>query len=254
MHNRKMAEVRAFSPSVILDATEDITTAAETATSTMTTNTIAADTAASTAETTTAMPESNISPQTLEKLKRQAAELAEANPNAVGWLYVPDTPLDYPVMQADNNDFYLDHAADNSYLKSGSIFLDCRYEPHFLNPTNIVYGHNMANGTMFGDIRNFRAWSYYDSHPYGWLVNSTEVYRIDFFSLAVVDAYDALYDGAMALCDWTAHLYDVSMFYDDIDIREDDRMISLSTCASDYPDARAVLTGKLIPQGGGFDA
>lgn len=257
MHNKKMAEVRVYSPAAILEEPEEtVVTAVTTAKTTaaqLETKTIAAETTETTAEPEPSALEPRLSARKRQELTEQAAALSAANPNAIGWLYVPDTPIDYPIMQSGDNDFYLDHTADNSYLKSGSIFLDCRYEPHFLNPTNIVYGHNMANGTMFGDIRSFKAWSYYENHPYGWLVNSDEVYLIDFFSLAIVDAYDSLYDGSAPLENWVNHLYDVSMYYDGMEIAETDRLISLSTCASDFPDARAVLTGKLIAMNGGED-
>lgn len=257
MHNKKMAEVREFSPAAILAEPEEtvvtsVTTAKTTAVCSET-KTTASETTETTAEPETSALEPRLSAQKRQELTEQAVALSAANPNAIGWLYVPDTPIDYPIMQSGDNDFYLDHTADNSYLKSGSIFLDCRYEPHFLNQTNIVYGHNMANGTMFGDIRNFKAWSYYENHPYGWLVNSDAVYLIDFFSLAIVDAYDSLYDGSALLETWVNHLYDVSMYYDGMEITETDRLISLSTCASDFPDARAVLTGKLIAMNGGED-
>ena len=258
LHNMKMMQIREYSPAEILDNPEDSIAETTTVTASVTTvredgETVAAGAAVTTANTEESAPKPYLSAYKQRALTEQAAALADANPNAIGWLYVPDTPIDYPVMQSGDNDFYLTHTADNSYLKSGSIFLDYRYEPRFLNPTNIVYGHNMANGTMFGDIRNFKSQSYYEQHPYGWLVNGDAVYRIDFFSLAVVSAYDDLYDGSQPLGSWVQHLHDVSRFYDSIDIAEGDRLISLSTCASDFPDARAVLTGKLIPMNGGED-
>lgn len=181
-----------------------------------------------------------------QSLIESAQAMNSAYPDAVGWLYIPDTPINYPIMQRDDNDFYLHHAYDGSSLKSGSIFLDYRCENRFMNPINIVYGHNMRNGSMFAGLLKFSDSAYFVSHRYGWLSTPETVYRIDFFSCAKADMNDELYDGSTLINEWLSHLYDVSVVWENADFSGNDRFISLSTCSYEFENARTILTGKLV--------
>ena len=127
-----------------------------------------------------------------QQLQDAAQTLTDAYPDAIGWLYIPDTSINYPLMQGEDNEFYLHHAYDGSYLSAGSVFLDCRCAPNFMNPINVVYAHNMKNGSMFAGVINFKNAEYFNSHRYGWLSTSDKVYRIDFFSVAVADWHDSI--------------------------------------------------------------
>ncbi len=186
-----------------------------------------------------------------QSLIDSAQSLNNAYPDAIGWLYIPDTPINYPIMQSDDNDYYLSHAYDGSYLKAGSIFLDYRCENRFMNPVNIVYGHNMKNGSMFAGVPKFADPAYFDSHRYGWLSTSETVYRIDFFSCARADWHDELYDGSTSIDEWLSHLLDISVVTENEDFSANDRFISLSTCSYEFQNARTILTGKLVETIGG---
>lgn len=98
-----------------------------------------------------------------QELMETAQSLNNTYPDALGWLYIPNTAISYPVMQSDDNDYYLSHAYDGSYLKAGSVFLDYRYESRFMNPINILYAHNMKNGSMFAGVLSFTNDSYFES-------------------------------------------------------------------------------------------
>lgn len=186
-----------------------------------------------------------------QSLIDSAQSLNNAYPDAIGWLYIPDSSINYPIMQSGDNDFYLHHAYDGSSLKSGSIFLDFRCENRFMNPVNIVYGHNMRNGSMFAGVMKFADSAYFDSHRYGWIATPETVYRIDFFSCAKADMNDELYDGSTLINEWLSHLYDVSVVLETSDFSGNDRFISLSTCSYEFENARTILTGKLVEMNGG---
>lgn len=197
-----------------------------------------------TSETTTATPE--LPSEVKEQLIDSAQSLNTAYPDAIGWLYIPDTVINYPVMQSDDNFYYLDHAYDGSPLKAGSVYLDCRCEGRFQNPLNIVYAHNMKNGSMFAQITRFKNDSFFESHKYGWLATPETVYRIDFFSLAVADWHDDLYKGDTSISEWIPHIYDRSAVSREMAYTYDDRFVSLSTCSYEFENARNILTGKLV--------
>ena len=186
-----------------------------------------------------------------QSLIDSAQSLNNAYPDAIGWLYIPDSSINYPIMQSGDNDFYLHHAYDGSSLKSGSIFLDFRCENRFMNPVNIVYGHNMRNGSMFAGVMKFADSAYFDSHRYGWIATPETVYRIDFFSCAKADMNDELYDGSTLINEWLSHLYDASVVWENADFSWNDRFISLSTCSYEFENARTILTGKLVEMNGG---
>ncbi len=186
-----------------------------------------------------------------QSLIDSAQSLNNAYPDAVGWLYIPDTAINYPIMQGGDNDFYLHHAYDGSSLQAGSIFLDYRCENRFMNPVNIVYGHNMRNGSMFAGVLNFADPAFFENHRYGWLATSETVYRIDFFSCAKAHMDDELYDGSMPVDEWMSHLSDVSVVLENADFSGNDRFISLSTCSYEFENARTILTGKLVEMNGG---
>ena len=186
-----------------------------------------------------------------QSLIDSAQSLNNAYPDAIGWLYIPDTSISYPVMQSDDNDYYLSHAYDGSYLKAGSVFLDHRCENRFMNPINIVYAHNMKNGSMFAGVLNFSDPAYFDSHRYGWLSTPETVYRVDFFSCARTDWHDELYDGSLSVTDWIPHVENLSVVCREVEYSENDRFISLSTCSYEFQNARTILTGKLVETIGG---
>lgn len=186
-----------------------------------------------------------------QSLIDSAQSLNSVYPDALGWLYIPNTNINYPVMQSDDNEYYLTHAYDGSGLKSGSAFLDYRCEGRFMNPINIVYGHNMKNGSMFAGVLNFTDRGYFDSHKYGWLATPETVYRIDFFSCAIADWHDSLYDGSLAVAEWIPQICEKSVVCREMSYSDEDRFISLSTCSYEFQNARTVLTGRLVETIGG---
>lgn len=105
------------------------------------------------------MPEAEILPQ--------YRDLYEQNGDMVGWLRIDGTDIDYPVMQTPgNNEYYLRRGFDKLYATSGSLFLDerCRLDP---DPTAnwLIYGHNMSDDTMLGELDRYEDPAFYAEHP-----------------------------------------------------------------------------------------
>lgn len=180
-----------------------------------------------------------------ENLTKQVKNLCENFDNSIGWINIPETKIDYPVMYSGDNDFYLHRAVDGSYLRVGLIFLDFRCNADFMGKINILYGHNMSDGSMFADVMKFIDSGYFDTHNYGWLTTPNAVYKIDFFSLSQPENYDEFYDVNSDVNLWLDSLREHSFIWRDIGISEDDKFISLSTCTNSEGSSRTVLTGKL---------
>ncbi len=172
----------------------------------------------------------------------------------IGWLYVAESAIDYPVVQGTDNQYYLHHAPDGRENRMGSIFLDAQCAGDFSDKQNILYGHNMQRG-MFGDIRALKAQAQFDHYRYGWLFTQESVYRIEFYALVIVSAGDALYvvpaDGSA----WQDAVRENSLYFrEEAAGSPEDCRIALSTCASDFENARALWVGKLqpVPDGSAF--
>jgi len=97
-------------------------------------------------------------PERLVKLSEYVRELQQSYPDVVGYINVPnlkdgDKGISYPVVQTDNNDYYLTHMINGEENKSGSVFLDSKIDADSPNTRNLIlYGHNMNNGAMFHSI------------------------------------------------------------------------------------------------------
>ena len=97
------------------------------------------------------------------KDKDKTADLTAINPDYRFWLKVDNTNIDYPVVQSEDNDYYLTHDFNKDYLASGSIFMD--YRNNFEeDKSTIVYGHHMRNKTMFGELANYKDENFFNGN------------------------------------------------------------------------------------------
>jgi len=103
-----------------------------------------------------------------EKINKET--LKQISDDVVAWLTVDDTTIDYPIMQGENNLEYLNKNPYGEYALSGSIFLDSRNNEDFTDPYNIIYGHHMNGGLMFGALDEFWDEKYFDTHRTGTLI------------------------------------------------------------------------------------
>ena len=118
--------------------------------------------------------------QTLEQISLEA--LREVNPDVIGWILIPDTKINYPIMQGSDNDYYLKHTWDGKPYAVGSIFMEHLNNPDFTDFNTIIYGHNMNDGSMFSSIRRYQNQKYFEEHPYIYILNDQGIYRYEIFS------------------------------------------------------------------------
>jgi sortase, SrtB family len=91
----------------------------------------------------------------------------EKNKEFAGWIKIPGTMVDYPVMKpSDDNNYYLDHSPEGEKSKYGAIFLDKATDLTNKKSNAILYGHYFRDGSMFGTLENYKAESYWKEHPY----------------------------------------------------------------------------------------
>lgn len=174
------------------------------------------------------------------------AQLKDMNKDVHAWLSVYGTGIDYPVVQTTNNTKYLDTSVTGEYSLAGSIYLDTSNHPDYSDFNNIIYGHHMAGSAMFGDLDKFKDKAFFDSHKYGSLFLGGKEYGIAFFMFLEADGYDwTLYNtNVRDKQAYLAYLQSMAQFQREMDVTDTDRLVMLSTCASESTNGRYVLVGK----------
>lgn len=179
------------------------------------------------------------------------AALQKEDPDVIAWIYIPDTPISFPVMQGDNNEYYLNHSFTGEPNYMGSIFLDAAASPDFTDDNSLIYGHTVDTGGMFTDIKDFADRSYFDSHPFFYLLTPNGNYRCPIISFADTTDASSIYTTGFGdqREEVLANMKKDSTWWRDVD--PDYRpLITLSTCNIAYgfhSPQRYTLTGILEP-------
>ncbi|HIU77267.1 MAG TPA: class B sortase [Candidatus Pelethocola excrementipullorum] len=180
-------------------------------------------------------------------------ELRGINPEVFGWLTVYGTNIDYPLVQAEDNETYVNTTVTGEYRLSGSIFLDCRNSNYFSDFNSIIFGHHMEKRAMFGEIGEFLEETYFDSHPYGRLYYEGEERGIEFFAFLEADAYDQkVYlpgvSGDEEKSVYLQNLLSTARYTREIPVSTSDHIVLLSTCSSGSTNGRHILAGKITDE------
>ena len=188
------------------------------------------------------MPEENPFPEVdFEALKA-------INPDVVGWIYIPDTKVNYPIVQGKDNDQYLKRLITGEYNSSGSIFLDAEVPRDFSGRNSIIYGHRMNNGSMFADIVKYKEQEFYDTHSTVMLLTPEGNYCVHLFSAYITDAWGdswtiSFVDETFDM--WLQARQEASCFASDVVPSVTDKVLTLSTCTYETQDGRFVVHGIL---------
>ena len=177
--------------------------------------------------------------------------LQGVNTDIVGWIFMERENINYPIVKGQNNYFYLTHLPDKTPNRLGSIFMDFRNEPDFSDDTTVLFGHNMLDDSMFAPLENYREQWYYDEHPYLYIFTPDATYRVEVFAGYLVEANDIgslhqSFENIEEKRDFVAKSILRSTFESNVHIDDDDRIVSLFTCAYDFSNARYVVHGKLV--------
>lgn len=178
--------------------------------------------------------------------------LQKVNPDVVGWIYQKDTIINYPIMRGSDNDQYLHSDINKKYSVSGSIFMDYRNSGDFSDFNTIVYGHHMHDGSMFKSLRGYtKETDYYKDHKTFELITPDKKYHLQIVSAFITPATSEAYTYSFNnIADKQAFLnYAVknSKISTGVTATTDDKIITLSTCAYDYDEARYVVICKAVP-------
>ncbi len=184
------------------------------------------------------------------------ATLKAQNPDVCGWITVPNTNIDYPILQSqpsEDNDYYLTHNLDRKYSVAGSIYIQRNNSNQFTDRNTVIYGHNMKNKTMFRTLHNFRDPEFFEQNEFFTIYTPGHIktYRIfsayrydnrhilnsfDFTDKAVFAEYLEFATNPVSL---------IKNVREGVKVTADDQIVTLSTCISDKR-YRYLVQGVLI--------
>jgi len=182
-------------------------------------------------------------PEPLED-KNPLAGLREQNPDSIGWISIPYTNIDYPIVQAKDNDYYLRRDLNGNYAKPGTIFMDCRCARDG-SGYSILYGHNMKSGAMFGTLNRFEEKEFFDAHPEGSILLEDGWHALRFFAFLIISESDVAVYSVPPGGSFFAGIRRSAKHYREPAATEEP-LIALSTCSYEYRGARMVLIGQMI--------
>ena len=177
------------------------------------------------------------------------AKLQEINPEVIGWIRVGAVGISYPVAQAGDNEFYLHRTFKKVDNFAGCIFENYANSPFFTDQNTIIYGHNMKNGSMFGQLKKFGEQETVDRNPYFWIFTKDFIYQYRIFSSSIVSKMGDPYIVRFAQEDFEKFI-EKSIASSEIDcgdvtVTAKDRIVTLSTCTGN--DAtRRIVQGVLV--------
>ena len=167
---------------------------------------------------------------------------ANLTPDYRCWLTVYDTKIDYPVVQGEDDLYYASHDIQGNSSLTGAIYLAANNSGDFSDNYNLIYGHHMANGIMFGALDSFETESYFNSHRTGEIITKGRVYDLNFFAVLETNAYEPMVYRAESrnLEELRAWLKENAKYYDE-PAAEGDKIVALSTCRDATTSGRLVI-------------
>ncbi len=161
--------------------------------------------------------------------------LHSVNEDYIGWLYVGGADISYPVVQGEDNDYYLHNTFERESNFAGCIFIDCDDKSDFSGWNTFVYGHAMKNGTMFGNLKAFRKNdTVYDEDSYIYMFLQDGIYRYKIYSYYIDKKDSEMYYSCDNLKQYRQYLRtakDKSVRECDTEVSEEDNSITLVTCS-----------------------
>lgn len=183
-------------------------------------------------------------------------ELLKINGDVCAWLTLDNTGVDYPVVQGETNLTYINRDVYGDFALAGSIYLDSRNENGFSENYSLLYGHHMENGSMFGDLHLYKEKEFFEKNKTGTLILPEKTYALEIFACLLVNASDEVIFEPER---WRADTEKLISYAEERaenvrreaveckDGGQNPKILALSTCSSEFTDARTVVLAVMKP-------
>ncbi len=179
------------------------------------------------------------------------SDLQEINPEIIGWIRMEGSDIDYPIMQTNNNSYYLTHLYNREYNNNGSIFMDCRNSADFSDKNTVLYGHHMRNDVaMFASLKWYKDQEFYEANPTITLFTPEGDYLIELICGTVENGNHEFisfdFEDSEAFLSYIEEFRSRSTFTSDVEVQSGDQIVSLCTCSYEWENARYMVIGRLV--------
>ena len=183
-------------------------------------------------------------------------KLKEDNKDIYSWIYIPNTNVDYPVVQSSKNtadDFYLNHNIHKEYEFAGSIYSEKHNSKDYLDPVTVLYGHNMNNGSMFKTLHKFEDRSFFKKNKYIYVYMPNEKLTFKIYAAYVYDDRHILNSFDFSDPDilreyqkYTLNPESMTKNTRKVSLNKNSKILTLSTCTNGAENTRYLVQGVLI--------
>ena len=184
--------------------------------------------------------------------------LWEINPEIYAWIRIPDTNIDYPILQHADEDqsYYLTRDIYGENQQAGSIYTEYYNSKDFQDPNTVLYGHNMKNGSMFHNVRYFAEKEYFDEHEELYIYLPDKILKYQIITCYEYDDRHLL--GSFDFSDeevYAQYLEEImnprsmyTMIREGVSLTTEDKLVTLSTCVANKPNNRRLLQAVLVEE------
>ena len=178
-------------------------------------------------------------------------KLYSINQDIKGWITVPNTSVNYPIVQTSDNSYYLHHNFNKEANDGGAIFIACENKNPFEDQNTVIHGHHMKDGSMFATLNKFKDIDFFKANKYIYISTKDTVRKYEIFSMYVerasVNPYEISFSSDEEYLSYLKALSGKSIYGTDIgEFSADDKILTLSTCTYEVNDGRLLIHAKLI--------
>lgn len=183
--------------------------------------------------------------------------LWETNTDVYAWIQIPGTNVDYPIVQSNDNKYYLNHTWDHKEYKAGSIFTENYNSKDFEDVNTLIYGHRMYAGDMFAQLQNFADAKFFDKNRYFYIYTPDRIMTYEIiaafpfgeehllfeYNFSDSDDFERFCNDVFDIIDFRAVFLDGVK--EELDC-EKDKLVTLSTCLKGNSNKRFLVLGRRI--------
>ena len=197
-----------------------------------------------------------LKPVTEEDGGASFAELLALNPDVCAWVTLDNTMVDHPVLQGETNLTYINRDVYGNFALVGSIYVDSRNHRDFSDSYCLLYGHHMENGGMFGDLDLYHDEEFFQNNTTGTLILPDRIYHLEIFACLLTKASDqAIFSPEQ----WQTDIDELLPYVEEnsmylhtetiakLEQMENPQVLALSTCSSEFTDARTIILAVMNP-------
>ncbi|MFP3155658.1 class B sortase [Lachnospiraceae bacterium ZAX-1] len=175
--------------------------------------------------------------------------LKAQNNDCIAWIHFDTIDISYPLMQGEDNEYYLKHTFNKEEIAVGSIFMDWENASDFTNDHTIIYGHNMKDGSMFAQVNRYKEKDFFLEHPDFWIYTPQAIYRYEIFSCYLAEVSGDSFDNRISTENvqkeaWIERIGTRSEYATGVPVKAEDKIVTLVTCNSAGEKYRFVVHAK----------